>query len=617
MSRAQSSRSSFADELLGPFESGEAATTGRPVFEDESPWVGDGEEDAEYEDDNIDGDDEDAEEADRAWSGIDASRPLADEYDLEYDDDEWMEEAVDESESDIDDESPDLRWREDGDLQGEAVAVPASSASRQNQLWYDRLDMADHAPSLMELLIDSETGAFGTAIAELQAAEGLTVDGVLGPQTWNRLADDMQRQVAPAGTGRRRDIKFEFELSYGLEKLVGGEPVGVPFLTDRIDDDVVVTTHRKGRDGFAVVMDGPRMEIETRRFGLEDRAELDRIRRAVVAFAEDLEARCRATPPRRIATTDRREGSLRGGRVRDFKHPMLADPDFVAFPIKNSRKQKTWFRQSCRIGASPQVNIDMPLASVMDLVTEIRQSQRGRRKIRLTGTSKSRSGLRSDALYFAHDRVLKSFRQLARSGRVPSSALTKQLAGFMILLVQYLRTSEIRPGPSDWEVFPKAYVPAVTHTHFEAMFSGILTPEERDIFLRFYGRPAVRQTLFDLALNRPGSKDGTATLFPNRTHGKQIAFFGVVLTWDDLVNSAIDPGSPIRLKPDRHGHRAISLPTPFATANRGTATTGPRSARIEGVRLELRRLGYRWWRPSEWEKLMDFCYEMAEDLNGV
>ena len=424
--------------------------------------------------------------------------------------------------------------------------------------------------------------------------------------------------------GRPRDFKLEFELNYGMERAVGGAPRGFPFipLGSRLPDGTKVTTHTKSSDGFEVVMDGPRMEIETRRFGLEQPAELDRIMTNILGFVRDLRRACQNKSPRTVPA------SARAGKVRDFHLPIFANPDFLAFPIKDSRKQMTWFRQSCRVGTSPQCTIDVPLESVIAFVTELRRSQQRERSKRWTGRSGSRAGLRSDALYHALDAVLKSFRAHSAAGRATNRQLTRKLAGFIILLVQYLRTSEIRyhkpdrpgdatftkpdPGSRDHEQFPKAYVPLVAHTHFHVMFHKILSSSERTLFLSLYGDSSVRQNLFNLALDAPGSKSGSAELFPARTRGIQARDFGSVLTWNQLVDSAIDLTKLIR---DTAGN--VSLPTPLATASKGVAKTGPAGARVKGVRLEMRRMGYRWWRPSEWKTMSRELYKIARKLNGI
>ena len=198
----------------------------------------------------------------------------------------------------------------------------------------------------------------------------------------------------------------------------------------------------------------------------------------------------------------------------------------------------------------------------------------------------------------------------------------------MILLVQYLRTSEMRyhkpdqpsnvtftkpdSGSNDHEQFPKAYIPLVVHTHFHVMFHNILSSSERTLFLSLYGDTSVRQNLFHLALDRPGSKSGSAELFPARTRGIQTRDFGSVLTWDQLVDSAIDLTKPIK---DAAGN--ISLPTPLAKASKGVAKTGPAALRVDGVRLEMRRMGYRWWMPNEWRSMSRSLYKMARKLNLI
>jgi hypothetical protein len=122
----------------------------------------------------------------------------------------------------------------------------------------------------------------------------------------------------------------------------------------------------------------------------------------------------------------------------------------------------------------------------------------------------------------------------------------------------------------------------------------------------------VRQNLFDLALDQPGSKSGSAELFPARTRGIQTRDFGAVLTWNQFVDSAIDTAKPIR---DVAGN--VSLATPLAKASAGVARTGPAGGRLDGVRLEMRRMGYRWWSPGEWRSMSRGLYGMARKLNGI
>lgn len=69
----------------------------------------------------------------------------------------------------------------------------------------------------------------------------------------------------------------------------------------------------------------------------------------------------------------------------------------------------------------------------------------------------------------------------------------------MILLVHYLRTSEVQYGSRDYEGFPKAYVPLLSKTHFRDHFHQVLNDAERAAFLELYGNSGVRDSLYALA----------------------------------------------------------------------------------------------------------------------
>lgn len=440
-------------------------------------------------------------------------------------------------------------------------------------------------------------------------------------------APDWQYQARPhSGSAKRhKDIKFELELDYGMEVLDSGKPRGAPFIGPgaMIKNDIPLTTHTKGVDKFEVVMDGPRIEIESRRIGLESHAELSTLIANIRQFIREMEAGAKV-PARTVSTTNQRTNwrgdriSFKGGRARWFRLPSFRLANTAAFPIKGFGRTANWFRLSRAVSIAPQITIDIPLGSVMKLVQEIRRSQKRGPPTRLTGYRKSRPGNRSDALFDAYDAVIGDFKKKAKAGNAKSTDLTKKLAGFMILLVSYLRTSEIRYKSRDSESFPKAYTPLNVHTHFNVIFSKILSKEEQATFRRLYYDPRSGQNLYDLALDRPGSKDGTANLFPSQTHPSQRIWFGSVLTWKTLLDHAI-LGIPIQLIAWAESKRpgTLSLPTPLATASKGPASAGPSGARVKGVRLEMRRLGYRWWKPREWEKMARFVFDLTRKLNNI
>lgn len=464
----------------------------------------------------------------------------------------------------------------------------------------------------------------------------------------------------PQGPGTRKgDIDFEFDLNYGMEKTA---PPNASRTNEIVDSKVInptcriidpaagtvepknLTVHEKKdaagniKDGFEVRQDGPRMEISTMRFALDGggRAELSKTMANIMGFVSLLKAKCERaspiTPPPAVERIEKPLGKLRYFAARGST-TVAGRP---IFPLGN----KTYFRSTCYVSAAPQATIDIPLAAGDELVTEIKKSMGKRPGVALTGwdRKKHRAGVRSDALFYAQKKVnesreayLRKKIKLSDGTPVTKANFTANLQGFMILLVQYLRTSEIQYGRRDYEKFAKAYVPLLAKTHFRDMFHRILDPSERQVFMELYGNPGVRDKLYALA-GRP--RDGaTRNLFPGpdklwgrdlthreRVQRRQDLYFSRRLTWDDLVQMTIDD-TPLMVDGGSRLAECLlvsgteSLFTPLAKASRGPAKAGPKG--VPGVRLELRRIGFAWVPSSRWRVLTDRIFELTSRLNGV
>jgi hypothetical protein len=472
--------------------------------------------------------------------------------------------------------------------------------------------------------------------------------------------EDVQ-EAGAARPGKKEDIDFEFDLNYGMEKTAPPKASKANGIADsklidscRIDFSTGITQpknltihqERDGagniKDGFEVRQDGNRMEISTMRFGLEQegRDDLTKTMNNIMAFVTELETRCKRARPITITPPppDERITKKPLGKPRCFTAGFTSVPSRPIFPLGS----KTYFRDTCEVLAAPQATIDLPLAAVDALVTEIKKSMGKRPGAALTGwdPQKHRAGVRSDALFHAQAQV-KASREahLRRKTRLrdgtPVTAVnfTTNLQGFMILLVQYLRTSEIKYGSNDYEGFAKAYVPLLAKTHFRDMFHRILSPSEQQVFMALYGDP--RDNLYALAGRPRGG--GTRNLFPGpdklqrtlrnvddreRVQWHQDQFFSRRLTWHDLVQMTIND-TPLNVDVDSDLAKCLgvfsteSLFTPLAKASNGPAAAGPKGARVPGVRVELRRIGFTWVPASRWKALTDRIFELARRLNGV
>ncbi len=384
---------------------------------------------------------------------------------------------------------------------------------------------------------------------------------------------------------REPTVGFEFDVHYGP----------IPALPDsRLGD--VLSTHAKATDGFEVKLDGPRLEINTRPFTSSPagRKELQATAARIATFAGELATACRG------ATSVDLPGFT---GARPFDHPKVSVP-IGKLPI-NGRFT------DCSVWAAPQATLTVRLARVGALVERIKASEGKGPGVALTGGSSARMGVRSEALY----RALKEVRRARRA-----APFSGELEGFLILLASYLWTGELPynyPPPNgpangaihDYEQVGKAFLPINVKNPFHQVFTTLLSGADQNVFRSRFADGPARVNLFRLARPTGASLADGARHFlpPGRTvsgvadvvHDFQKNAFGVIPTWDDLVEHTLDPthrGWGDRLWVTHSKKKDID-------------ETRPR------VLLELRRAGFAAVGSSAWQPFMLRVHALTADLN--
>ena len=409
-------------------------------------------------------------------------------------------------------------------------------------------------------------------------------------------------------------IGFEFDIHFGLlEPVVDAKGVEMPEIGDKI------TNHEDSKDGFHVKLDGPRFEIATKPFTIDNKGkkEFNSTILNILKFSNELKKRCRDFgKPKNIDIPGVK------GKPRPFTHPktLIKDLPITRLPFKKR------LRKNCRMWASPQATITIPLSRVTNLITIIKKSEGKGRGVALTGDKKGnqpRMGLRSLALYKAMVVVNKSRNEIiANSAKlklsdgtiITSLTYSENFRGFLILLVSYLFTSELtydfsEPNPADYEALAKAYLPINVKTPFHDIFQKLLSTKERLLFRELYanrGRP--RQRLFKLVDGKVILSSGNKKLFPpGRIElGRGIVFnrqtdrFGKVPTWNDLIDHTLDSSH------ESWGRRLIVSDSKMI----GIDKTNPR------VALELRRIGFNAVFDFQWKYLMRRIFSITKKLNS-
>jgi V8-like Glu-specific endopeptidase len=444
-----------------------------------------------------------------------------------------------------------------------------------------------------------------------------------------------------ANTSGPPSIGFEFDLSYGASKQCP------PLKPDRHDaawlDSVYslegknITTHRIRNEGFRLEGDGNRIEIATKPFELSaaGRKEMKTVVKAILELVVDFRKRCRDAP---LDTSQGYPATI--GAPRHFTPPYLEAGIGCIFPLAFDPRKSSYYRDSCSVAASPQATFSLPLAKVDVLVTLISKSETRKRKGEarkvevagraLSGPPGERQGDRSIALYHAQQVVNESRRrhltaktQLSDGSVVTEANYSATLQGLLILMVSYLRTSELTyDARDDWEIFAKGYLPLNVKNPFRLLFDD-LTPAEKRVFRELYASP--RTNLWRLAKEGATSADGNNKLFPARVWAHQGCWFNPVPTWDDLVEKTITNTRLLRNQfctgKEKKGED-VSCEVLFAPLSRIL----PYERGSRRVAVEMRRLGFNWVfshsfkskkgvRHPGWTAMTEMLFDMAIGLN--
>ena len=409
-------------------------------------------------------------------------------------------------------------------------------------------------------------------------------------------------------------LGFEFDVHFGLIKeVVADAGKTMPA------NGAQITNHDEATHGFRVKLDGPRLEIATKPFTVDDagKKELDETITKVLEFAKKLKQACKAAPEKAITVPGV------SGRPRPFT---LAETLVSGLPIVRLPFNKRFHPTNCTVWASPQATLTVRLSKVDALVQAIKNTEGKGPGIALTGDNDSvrwRMGLRSEALYNARREVGRMFRDLdskrprlvlSDHTEVNKKTLNDHLRGFLILLATYLWTSELRYDFDethkgfDFEPFAKAYLPVNVKAPFGEICRKLMNPTERLLFKEIFAVGIPRQRLFKLAKRDATTADGSRKLFPpgpkelglDSVHERQKAEFGSVPTWDDLVEHTLNSG---------HKGWGDRLLVPISKKI-GIDKTWPR------VAVELRRIGFNAVFDHQWKGLMNRIFTMTKKLDS-
>jgi hypothetical protein len=277
-------------------------------------------------------------------------------------------------------------------------------------------------------------------------------------------------------------------------------------------------------------------------------------------------------------------------------HPGVA----CVFPL--GTKGRPYYRDTCGIAASPQATLELPLAKIDALTNAIRTSEKHRvagRALSAPSGGSYRMGVRSQALYDAQRAVnasrkrhIKAKTRLSDGTLVTARNYSPTLQGLLILIVSYLRTSELKYDDRDYEGFAKAYLPLNVKNPLRVLFAD-LTPEEKRVFTDLYDSP--REHLWQLArgTEHASRADGAKQLFPVKVGGHQKCWFHAAPTWNDFIEKTVT-NTPLTREtvctsPEKKGE-GLNCEVLFAPLSR----IMPYTAGSRRVTIEMRRLGFNW-----------------------
>lgn len=261
-------------------------------------------------------------------------------------------------------------------------------------------------------------------------------------------------------------VGFEFDLNYGALKV---EPPFPPDLRNRTFLATIdalnlqnISTFREDKEGFRLAGDGPRIEIATKPFQLSSvgQKEMMEVMNRINELVSEIQKECDAVSSK---------PSVSPPVARHFKPKWLTGSAKNIYPMRLTG-QEPFYSFNCRVASSPQATIEIPLSRINELVTKIHDSEGYNTPGKTLSGPKFfepgkrwRQGVHSQALYDAQkmvnarrDHHIKKRKKLPNGKTVTTVNFSSTLQGLLILMVSYLRTSEIEYSSRDNEPFAKS-----------------------------------------------------------------------------------------------------------------------------------------------------------------
>jgi hypothetical protein len=431
-------------------------------------------------------------------------------------------------------------------------------------------------------------------------------------------------------------IGFEFDIDYGSSEI---DPP--PAFANHDTDGKKITTHDKKTDKFRLKGDGNRIEIATEPFQVNvfGKKEMQSVIIEILKLTKEFEDLSKKAPFHPSTDTTEYKTNTVFGKV--VGRPISISPKYLVtnetceaskevYSIQSIfaiQGWKTYYRQKTfGVSASPQVTLSIPLAKISDFILHIKKTEgNSKYDFPLSGSSKYRLGLRSDALYKAEISVKRSRKyhisnktKLSDGTIVTGINYSKELEGLLMLMVSYLITGVLPVDSRDYEVFAKAYLPLNVKNHFRLIFQD-LRPEEIQVFKELYFDGSKQLNIFKLA-DKFKATDNILSIVNAREMFpvKAVNNWGVYPsrpTWFTFV-SMIANNTPLIQKKDFAG-----LPCSVKSAKGDELLFVPISKPIKYISgsrcviLEMRRLGLRMIPSTEWTKLTNKLFDLSIKFN--